>query len=243
MQNSGRMPSFIATRRCLIYVKLPTIKCLCVCTHSPGAAHCARAEPCAGAQSAQWLRSLHHSCSVLLQGSHQHSMVRVTDGNIECLSAFKHSGIRMWSITAPWHRTSLKTTAFTLQPASPLWEVLQRPKGKWAGGRNGKKILWANTFPSSCSGEPCCSEEQVQWGCTQPIVCEPLKMYCPLSMASRSSQSSSQSNQLEQSLYVMDFMSQDTNENQRKKSSPAWENKKVSDIFAMFQWHTLSRCV
>lgn len=32
MQNSGRMPSFIATRWCLIYLRLPTIKCLCVCT-------------------------------------------------------------------------------------------------------------------------------------------------------------------------------------------------------------------
>lgn len=163
---------------CVVYTQLRS------CTLCQGRAMC-------WVQSPQCLGSLHHSCSVLLQGSHEHSMVRVTDGNTECLRALKHTGTRIWSITAPWHTTSLKTTGFTSLPASPLWEVLCGPKGKWVGGRNGKKILWNNTFPCSCSGELCWSEKQTQWGCTQPAVCEPPKMCCPLSMATRSSHSAS----------------------------------------------------
>lgn len=104
---------------------------------------------------------------------------------MEILTVLKHTGVRMWSITVPWHRTSPKTTASMTSMRSVAWPK----KGSEQVGGMEKKILSDNTFPCSCSGEPCCSEEQVQWGCTQPIICEPPKMYCPLSMATRNSHS------------------------------------------------------
>lgn len=87
MQNSGRMPSFITTRRCLIYAKLPTIKCLCVRVHMcpatcwvPGAAHCVALTRRAWAQLCGCAAGRRHRSSHCLAAQSKHFLM--------CLSCF-----------------------------------------------------------------------------------------------------------------------------------------------------------
>lgn len=150
MQNSGRMPSFIATRRCLIYVKLPTIKCLCVCTHSPGAAHRAGVEPCAGHR----VHSAWGPCTTPAVSCCKGAMnTPWSESLMEILSALKHRNEDVKHHRPMAQNFSQNHWVYIAARVSSMRSAVwpKREMSRWE--ELGRKVLWGNTSPCSSIGE------------------------------------------------------------------------------------------
>lgn len=88
MQTSGRMPSFIATRTCLIYAKLPTIKRLRVCVHT-------RAATCSGPRSCRPCCA-HPPCARLSPGPAGATSAAQGKYILTCLSCHRRLRASAW---------------------------------------------------------------------------------------------------------------------------------------------------
>lgn len=99
--------------------------------------------------------------------------------------------------------------------------MAQRRVSRWEGW---KKILFSQVthLPVPAVVSHAVQRNRFSEAAHSPLSGDHKNLLFPFSGHQEFSVASSQSNQLEQSLYIMDFMPQkDTNENQRKKSSPA----------------------